>query len=146
MRNQTPTLTFVAPALSEPLVLLNGRRTTGSPSLGGGGIVNLNMLPKETIDRIEIIPDGASAIYGSDAVAGVINVIMKDEYEGFKLKTRYGTRSRDGGEEIGVSLLTGASTDRGSFVAGFEHDSRDAILMQIAHLLRHAKKTRTATV
>ena len=109
------------------LVLLNGRRTTGSPSLGGGGIVNLNMLPKETIDRIEIIPDGASAIYGSDAVAGVINVIMKDEYEGFKLKTRYGTRSRDGGEEIGVSLLTGASTDRGSFVAGFEHDSRDAI-------------------
>ena len=109
------------------LVLLNGRRTTGSPSLGGGGIVNLNMLPKETIDRIEIIPDGASAIYGSDAVAGVINVIMKDEYEGFKLKTRYGTRSRDGGEEIGFSLLTGASTDRGSFVAGFEHDSRDPI-------------------
>ena len=46
------------------LVLLNGRRTTGSPSLGGGGIVNLNMLPRETIDRIEIIPDGASAIYG----------------------------------------------------------------------------------
>ncbi len=109
------------------LVLLNGRRTTGSPALGGGGIVNLNMLPKETIDRIEIIPDGASAIYGSDAVAGVINVIMKDEYDGFKLKTRYGSRSRDDGEEIGVSLLTGASTDRGSFVAGFEHDSRDAI-------------------
>ena len=42
-------------------------------------------------------------------------------------QNRYGTRSRDGGEEIGVSLLTGASTDRGSFVAGFEHDSRDAI-------------------
>jgi iron complex outermembrane receptor protein len=109
------------------LVLLNGRRTTGSPSLGGGGIVNLNMLPRETIDRIEIIPDGASAVYGSDAVAGVINIIMKDEYEGLSVKTRYGSRSRDGGEEIGVSLLAGASTDRGSFVAGFEHDSRDAI-------------------
>ena len=109
------------------LVLLNGRRTTGSPSLGGGGTINLNMLPRENIDRIEIIPDGASAIYGSDAVAGVVNVILKDEYEGFTLKTRYGTRSRDGGEEIGVSLLTGASSDRGSFVAGFEHDSRDPI-------------------
>lgn len=109
------------------LVLLNGRRTTGSPSLGGGGTANLNMLPRENIDRIEIIADGASAIYGSDAVAGVVNVILKDEYEGFTLKTRYGTRSRDGGEEIGVSLLTGASSDRGSFVAGFEHDSRDPI-------------------
>ena len=109
------------------LVLLNGRRTTGSPSLGGGGTINLNMLPRENIDRIEIIPDGASAIYGSDAVAGVVNVILKDEYEGFTLKTRYGTRSRDDGEEIGVSLLTGASSDRGSFVAGFEHDSRDPI-------------------
>lgn len=109
------------------LVLLNGRRTTGSPSLGGGGTANLNMLPRENIDRIEIIADGASAIYGSDAVAGVVNVILKDEYEGFTLKTRYGTRSRDDGEEIGVSLLTGASSDRGSFVAGFEHDSRDPI-------------------
>ena len=59
------------------------------------------MLPKETIDRIEIVPDGASAIYGSDAVASVINVIMKDEYEGFKLKARYGSRSRDDGEETG---------------------------------------------
>ena len=112
---------------SRTLVLLNGRRAVGSPSLGGGGIVNLNMLPLETIDRIEIIPDGASAVYGSDAVAGVINVILKDEYEGFRFKTRYGSRSRDDGEETGISLLTGASTERGSFVAGFEHDSRDAI-------------------
>lgn len=52
---------------------------------------------------------------------------MKDEYEGFKIKARYGSRSRDAGEETGLSLLTGASTDRGSFVAGFEHDSRDPI-------------------
>jgi iron complex outermembrane receptor protein len=64
---------------SRTLVLLNGRRAVGSPSLGGGGIVNLNMLPLETVDRIEIIPDGASAVYGSDAVAGVINVILQDE-------------------------------------------------------------------
>ncbi|MEC7663681.1 MAG: TonB-dependent receptor [Pseudomonadota bacterium] len=112
---------------SRTLVLLNGRRAVGSPSLGGGGIVNLNMLPLETIDRIEIIPDGASAVYGSDAVAGVINVILKDEYEGFRMKARYGSRGRDDGEETGISLLTGASTERGSFVAGFEHDSRDPI-------------------
>ena len=80
---------------SRTLVLLNGRRAVGSPSLGGGGIVNLNMLPLETVDRIEIIPDGASAVYGSDAVAGVINVILKDEYEGFRLRTRVGSRGRD---------------------------------------------------
>ncbi len=57
--------------------MVNGRRVTGSPSLGGGGSVNLNMIPFSAVDRIEVIADGASAVYGSDAVAGVINIILK---------------------------------------------------------------------
>ena len=59
------------------LVMVNGRRVAGSPSLGGGGTVNLNMIPFSAVDRIEIVADGASAIYGSDAVAGVVNIILK---------------------------------------------------------------------
>jgi iron complex outermembrane receptor protein len=55
--------------------MINGRRVAGSPSLGGGGTVNLNMIPFSAVDRIEIVADGASAIYGSDAVAGVVNII-----------------------------------------------------------------------
>jgi iron complex outermembrane receptor protein len=75
----------------------------------------------------------------------VINVILKDEYEGFRMKARYGSRSRDAGEETGISLLTGASTERGSFVAGFEHDSRDPISMRIANSQRRARTTPTVT-
>ena len=63
--------------------MVNGRRVAGSPSLGGGGTVNLNMIPFSAVDRIEIVADGASAIYGSDAVAGVVNIILKRNYDGF---------------------------------------------------------------
>ena len=81
------------------LVLINGRRITGSPSLGGGGAVNLNMIPFSAVDRIEIVADGASAIYGSDAVAGVVNIIMKRDYDGFRLSGRFGDRERDDGND-----------------------------------------------
>ena len=67
---------------SRTLILINGRRVVGSPSLGGGGTVNLNMMPFSAVDRVEVIADGASAIYGSDAVAGVVNVILKKNYDG----------------------------------------------------------------
>jgi iron complex outermembrane receptor protein len=109
------------------LVLLNGRRTVGSPSLGGGGTVNLNMIPFSAVDRLEIIADGASAVYGSDAVAGVVNVILKSGYEGMKFNARYGDRSEDDGVEKSFSFLTGAKGDRGSVTFGLEYDSRDPV-------------------
>ncbi len=71
---------------SRSLVMVNGRRVTGSPSLGGGGSVNLNMIPFSAVDRIEVIADGASAVYGSDAVAGVINIILKKTTMGSALR------------------------------------------------------------
>ncbi|MDE0758839.1 MAG: TonB-dependent receptor plug domain-containing protein, partial [Pseudomonadales bacterium] len=89
------------------LTLVNGRRVTGSPSLGGGGTLNLNMIPFSAVDRIEVIADGASAVYGSDAVAGVINIILKKNYDGFRVKARYGDRDRDDGSEESFSILTG---------------------------------------
>ncbi len=79
---------------SRTLVLLNGRRSVGSPSLGGGGTFNLNMIPFAAVDRIEVIADGASAVYGSDAIAGVVNVILQKNYDGLSIATRYGDRQR----------------------------------------------------
>ncbi|MBD3646967.1 MAG: TonB-dependent receptor, partial [Pseudomonadales bacterium] len=109
------------------LVLVNGRRIVGSPSLGGGGSVNLNLIPFSAVDRVEVIADGASAVYGSDAVAGVVNVILKQDYEGLSINARYGDRDRDEGDEESFSILTGASNDRGSVTFGIEYDRRDPI-------------------
>ena len=109
------------------LVLINGRRVVGSPSLGGGGSVNLNMIPFSAVDRIEVIADGASAIYGSDAIVGVVNVILKKNYDGLMFQARYGDRDRDDGSETSFSIMTGASNDRGSVTLGIEYDSRDPI-------------------
>ena len=108
-------------------ILINGRRTVGSPSLGGGGSVNLNLIPMSFVERIDIVADGASAVYGSDAVTGVVNVILKKGYDGVQLSGRYGDRSKDDGSEHGFNLLTGAQGDKGSITFGLEMDKRDAV-------------------
>jgi iron complex outermembrane receptor protein len=112
---------------SRTLILLNGRRAVGSPSLGGGGTLNLNMIPFSAVERIEVIADGASAVYGSDAIAGVVNVIMHKDYDGMTVNARYGDRDQDDGTEASASILMGASNDRGSLTFGIEYDKRDPI-------------------
>ena len=112
---------------SRTAVLINGRRTVGSPSLGGGGAVNLNLIPMSFVDRIEIVADGASAVYGSDAVTGVVNIILKSGYDGAEFTARFGDRSKDDGTEHGFSFLTGAQGDKGSVTFGIEMDTRDPV-------------------
>lgn len=109
------------------LILINGRRIVGSPSLGGGGTVNLNMIPFSAVDRIEVIADGASAVYGSDAVAGVVNVILKKNYNGMMVQARYGDRSQDDGTEESASVTMGASGDRSNITFTLEYDKRSPI-------------------
>ncbi len=71
---------------SRTLVLLNGRRLAPNPfAFGGSGAVDTNILPLSAVGRIEILKDGAAAIYGSDAVAGVVNFITRTDYEGFEV-------------------------------------------------------------
>jgi iron complex outermembrane receptor protein len=118
------------------LVLLNGRRTVGSPLLGGGGTVNLNMMPFAAVDRIEIIADGASAVYGSDAIAGVTNIILKHDYEGLRFQARYGNRSEDGGTEKSVSVLFGTREERASLTFSLEYDKRDPLYEADRNYLR----------
>ena len=105
------------------LVLMNGRRQTidGSPGLGGVTAVDINNLaPSIMINRIEVLTDGASALYGSDAVAGVVNVLTRNDFNGFELKTDVHSIADIGSTDVTLGALFGAQTDDNGIVAGFE--------------------------
>ncbi|WGL16353.1 TonB-dependent receptor [Microbulbifer bruguierae] len=108
------------------LVLVNGRRFVSSAS-GVSSAVDMNNIPVEMIDRIEVLTDGASAVYGSDAVAGVINVVMKDSFDGVRINARAGATSAGGGENGDLSITFGNEAERGSFVVNLSHSQRDEI-------------------
>lgn len=108
------------------LVLVNGRRFVSSAS-GVSSAVDMNNIPVEMIDRIEVLTDGASAVYGSDAVAGVINVVMKDSFDGLRINARAGATSEGGGENGDISFTFGNEGERGSFIANISHSQRDEI-------------------
>ncbi len=93
------------------LVLLNGRRFTSNL----GGIVDLNNFPVAIIKRIEILKDGASSIYGSDAIAGVVNIITRDDFEGLQANAYIGQyESENDGEIQSFDFSVGSTSDRGS--------------------------------
>lgn len=95
------------------LVMLNSRRLAPS---GVGSAVDVNNIPKALIDRVEIITGGASTVYGSDALAGVVNFITRDDFEGFSLETGYGvTEQGDGGfADINVAYGADIAAGRGN--------------------------------
>lgn len=105
------------------LVLLNGRRLANHPfgSIGGTVAVDLNSIPFAAIDRIEVLRDGASAVYGTDAVGGVINFITRRDYQKGEITVRYGdTEKGIGGGEQGLSVAFGLgdlNTDRFNLLA-----------------------------
>jgi len=89
------------------LVLVNGRRLAAFAG-GGGASVNVNVIPLAAIERVEVLKDGASGVYGSDAVAGVVNFILSKNFEGLELSAGYGTPTRKGGGQNNkFSLTTG---------------------------------------
>ena len=97
------------------LVLLNARRVAPS---GVGSSVDINNIPQILIDRVEIITGGASTVYGSDALAGVVNFITRDDFEGVMLDTRYGVTERGDADYTDVNLAFGTdfAGDRGNVV------------------------------
>ncbi len=112
----TATVTLRGLPASNTLVLLNGRRTNTDPFLARA--VDLNTLPIGLIDRIEVLKDGASALYGSDAIAGVVNVVTRKDYDGIEANSYYGAASRGDLETFNSNLLFGRSYDRFRFTAG----------------------------
>jgi iron complex outermembrane receptor protein len=115
------------------LVLLNGRRVANDPaeSTGGSQFVDLNLIPVAAIDRIEVLQDGASAVYGSDAVGGVINIILKKNYNGFEIGADYGFSKNAGhyAERSGY-VVGGVSNDTTSITIGVNYNQHDALYLK----------------
>jgi iron complex outermembrane recepter protein len=109
------------------LVLVNGRRFVGSSA--GSTVVDVNLIPTEWIERVEIITGGASAVYGADAVTGVVNFILKKNYQGATLHAQYGA-SQHGGfspREIALTAGTNFANNRGNIAVSIEHSEQDAL-------------------
>ncbi len=101
------------------LILLNGRRL---PNDGlAGETPDLNAIPVAAIERIEVLKDGASAVYGSDAIAGVVNIITKSDFSGTNLEFYAGQASRGDLETVSTSITYGSSGDRGNIMVGVNH-------------------------
>ena len=92
--------------IQRTLVLINGRRVVPG-GLGASAAVDLNTIPTEAIERIEVLKDGASAVYGSDAIAGVVNVITRKSYNGTELGAQYGISGKRDAQTFDAHVTTG---------------------------------------
>ncbi|MGX5913573.1 TonB-dependent receptor plug domain-containing protein [Aliidiomarina sp. Khilg15.8] len=112
---------------SRTLVLVDGRRLTMSPSTGSSQ--DLNSIPMAAVERIEILSDGASAVYGSDAIGGVINVITRRDFNGAELTVGASEVSlpKEGGDRDNGSAVFGSASDTTSVIGGVSWNSRDII-------------------
>jgi outer membrane receptor protein involved in Fe transport len=108
------------------LVLLDGRRMPGTSS-SSGTVADTSTIPMAIVERIEILRDGASAVYGSDAVAGVINIITKKDFDGVELNYDGEVPKVEGGNSNRFSIATGFTTDRGNINVTFEHYDTQAV-------------------
>jgi iron complex outermembrane receptor protein len=109
------------------LVLLNGRRLASSDT---GGVIDINQIPLNAIKRVEVLMDGASALYGSDAIAGVVNFILKDDAQESTFNIRADKPTEKGGQSFNFSFSTGygdISTDGFNIMFAYSHDEQEAL-------------------
>jgi iron complex outermembrane receptor protein len=107
------------------LTLLDGQRL--APSGFEGSFVDVSLIPLNAVERVEILTDGASAIYGADAVGGVVNFILRRDYDGAETSVRYGDSSQGGGERLTVSQLLGTSWGDGNAMLVYEYQDEDSV-------------------
>lgn len=111
-------------APTRSLILLNGRRMAPSGTRGAVGAADLNTLPSSIVDRVEVLKDGASSIYGSDAVAGVVNIITKNNLTGVTAALNQTATEQGGGNTTNFSLAGGFVGDKARFSGSFNHTNR----------------------
>jgi iron complex outermembrane receptor protein len=117
------------------LVLLNGRRIVQHPTSQGTsdtGTVpvlsyNSNAIPVSGLERLEVLLDGAAAIYGADAVAGVVNTVTQDDFDGLRFTTQYGGAENTHLRELSLGLFAGKDFDRGNVSAFIDYTDRTAL-------------------
>jgi iron complex outermembrane receptor protein len=127
------------------LLLVNGLRAStfgGVPGGGGGGSVDVNSIPLAAIERIEILKDGASAVYGSDAIAGVINFILRNDYVGGEFNAGYGQSTHSAtGRAYDANVLVGfgdLSKDRFNVLLNAAYNKEDAIYGRDRYYANHS--------
>lgn len=114
---------------SRTLVLVNGRRFVAG--LAGTSAVDLNNIPTDFIERVEVVTGGASAIYGSEAIAGVVNFRLKDKFDGVQMRAQYGITEEGDNPKYMAAITAGTSfgaDDRGSFIGHFSYDKDEGLL------------------
>ena len=107
------------------LVTLNGRRLAPADEFGA---VDINVIPAQLVDRVEIVTGGASTVYGSDALAGVVNFIVRDEFEGVEFTGQYDAFHEGDGDVLDGSLIFGFGAGRGHFTGFINAQERDPVL------------------
>jgi iron complex outermembrane receptor protein len=100
------------------LILVNGKRVVNN---------DVNAIPASMVERIEVLKDGASAVYGSDAIGGVVNFILRNDYQGAQISTNFGQSDRADGDTSGYTATFGTSSDKGNIVAGIDYNKTDEI-------------------
>ena len=106
------------------LVLVNGRRLAAA---GKGDFVDISLIPLSAIERVEVLTDGASAIYGSDAVGGVVNIILRNDVDGAETRLRYGSATQGAHTELQVGQMLGSAWDAGQALFSYEYLRRTAL-------------------
>lgn len=108
------------------LILLNGKRLPAGGK-GADSSADLGAIPTSIIERVEILMDGASAIYGSDAIAGVVNIITRKDYEGFEISASYGDTLDGDGAKKSIEFVGGVTGDKGNVTFSASYSEDDAI-------------------
>lgn len=125
--NGTATVSLRGLGTARTLVLVDGTRFVGS---GAANVVDLNNIPAAMVERVDVVTGGASAVYGSDAVAGVVNFIMRDDFEGVEFSASNEFSMEEGDAQItDISLTMGGNFDggRGNVVVNYGYTNREAV-------------------
>lgn len=124
---QVVNLRNLGPGLT--LTLVNGRRPAQYPQPYNrdNNVVNVKAIPSAIVERVEVLTGGASAIYGSDAVAGVVNIVTRENIDGHTLRLTAGTTAAGGGDRGKVELSGGATGDRWSTVYALQYEENEAV-------------------
>jgi outer membrane receptor for ferrienterochelin and colicin len=111
------------------LVLVNGRRVAISSFAESvtTNFVDINTIPVSAIERVEVLKDGASAVYGSDAVAGVVNVVLRKNYDGLEITAGFGNTSESDNSETIFNAIWGTSSDDGNVTMIFDYFQNDSL-------------------
>lgn len=107
------------------LVLVNGRRVAGSGA--SGAFADVSLVPTGAVDRVEVLLDGASAIYGADAVGGVVNIILRKAYDGAETRVRFGSVTSGSKRDVQLDQTVGRTWATGGIMLSYEYDREGAL-------------------